>query len=109
MRRWISNRMTQSFDKFYNSIMEKTSPEEQTQEVMLSYGKKLRTMRDKLMNCSSLDKTYQSYRKGFVGIANDFLNFYDNRKAEIEKNDNLSSVLDVILKLINDTDPRFNV
>lgn len=95
------------FDAYCKLIMEEKSPEQHTQDVMMKYGKKLRDLRDKLMNCSNLDKTYQSYRAGFAGVADDFLKFYENRKNEIESSDTLSSILEVILKMITDTDPRF--
>lgn len=92
--------MTRSFDHFYQTIMEDKSPQQHTKEVLLKYGQQLRKLQEKMMNSGDIPSRYDAVRRGFIGVGNELMEFYRNRRNEIEEDDTLSTIFDVIYKMI---------
>jgi len=92
--------MTKLFDDYVNTILEKLSPEEQTQKIMLDYGSKLKKLQNKLIESETYGKQYQGFVKAFTNISQKYLNFYDKRYQEIDDDASLAAIHEVICTLI---------
>lgn len=105
--------MTESFDKYFEAIMESISPantiEKAVREIqnkLSKYGVNLQNINKQLQNCQSL-KTCEDFQYAFEKISIKFLEFYKEHENIINdsSHDELSSVSDTIFNLIKLNSP----
>jgi len=92
--------MTKRFDAYVNVILEKLSPEQHTEKIMMHYGSKLKKLQNKLIDSETYSKQYQGFLKAFTNISQEYLNFYDKRYQEIDDDASLAAIHEVIWALI---------
>ena len=92
--------MTPAFDHFYQHIMEDKSPQQQTKDILIKYGQQLRKLQERMMNSGDTPSRYEAVKRGFIGVGNDLMKFYNSRQNEIEEDDTLSTIFDVIHKML---------
>jgi hypothetical protein len=92
--------MTKRFDAYVNVILEKLSPEQHTEKIMMQYGAKLKNLKNKLMDSETYGKQYQGFLQAFSNISQEYMRFYDKRQGEIEEDAALCAIHEVISQMI---------